>query len=125
MSWIAAFAPAHQREVWGILPGTASLAEARDEDLAAFGDGIARVVSAYEEWGAHPFTFAFQSSPVPGREGEWALHVKLCSRPAFKAMYANYDTWFGPLFAGDDVHTEAPEVYAARLRARFGPAGAA
>ncbi len=119
VQWLAAFAPAHQREIWGVLPGTASLAEARDEDLAAFGDGIARVVSAYEAWGAHPFTFAFQSAPSPGREREWALHVRICSRPAFQAMYANYETWFGPLFAGDDVHTEAPEAYAARLRARF------
>lgn len=119
VSWLAAFAPSHQREIWGVLPGTASLAAARDEDLAAFADGIARVVSAYEAWGSHPFTLAFQSAPAAGREGEWALHVKLCSRPAFRAVYANYDTWFGPMFVGDEVHTEAPEAYAERLRARF------
>lgn len=119
VSWVAAFAPAHQKEVWGVLPGTASLAEARDDDLAAFADGIVRVVSAYEAWGAHPFTFAFQSAPAAGREGDWALHVKLCARPGLKAVYANYDAWFGPLFAGDDAHTEAPEAYAARLRERF------
>ena len=101
VEWLAAFAPAH------------------DDDLRAFADGIARVVSAYEAWGAHAFTFAFQSSPAPGREGDWALHVKICSRPAFKAVYANYDTWFGPMFAGDEAHTEAPEAYAARLRERF------
>jgi galactose-1-phosphate uridylyltransferase len=119
VEWVAAFAPAHQREIWGILPGTASLADARDEDLGAFADGVARVVSAYEEWGAHAFTFAFQSSPAPGREGDWALHVKVCSRPPFRALYVNYDTWFGPMFTGDEAHTEAPEAYAARLRARF------
>jgi galactose-1-phosphate uridylyltransferase len=119
VSWLAAFAPAHQREVWGVLPGTASLADARDDDLAAFAAGVARVVSAYEAWGAHPFTLAFQSAPTAGREGDWALHVKLCSRPALKPLYANYDSWFGPLFAGDDAHTEAPEAYAARLRERF------
>ena len=45
--------------------------------------------------------------------------MKICSRPAFKALYANYDTWFAPMFVGDEVHTEAPEAYAARLRARF------
>jgi UDPglucose--hexose-1-phosphate uridylyltransferase len=118
VQWLAAFAPAHQREIWGILPGTASLATLSDADAAAFGDGIARVVSFYEESGAHPFTLAFQSSPDPDVKG-WALHVKVCSRPAFKSLYANYDTWFGPKFAGDEVHTEAPEAYAARLRARF------
>jgi galactose-1-phosphate uridylyltransferase len=119
VAWVAAFAPAHQKEIWGVLPGTASLATARDEDLGALADGIARVVSTYEAWGAHPFTFALQSAPLPGREGDWALHVKICARPALKAVYANYDSWFGPLFAGDDAHTEAPEAYAARLRERF------
>jgi galactose-1-phosphate uridylyltransferase len=119
VSWVAAFAPAHQREIWGVLPGTASLAAARDDDLGALADGIARVVSAYEAWGAHPFTFALQSAPTLDREGDWALHVKICARPALKAVYANYDSWFGPLFAGDDAHTEAPEAYAARLRERF------
>jgi galactose-1-phosphate uridylyltransferase len=119
VSWVAAFAPAHQREIWGVLPGTASLATAREEDLAAFGDGIARVVSAYEAWGSHPFTLAFMSAPEAGREGEWALHVKICSRPAFKAVFANYDTWFGPLLMGDEAHVEAPETYAARLRERW------
>jgi galactose-1-phosphate uridylyltransferase len=116
--WLAAFAPAHQKEIWGILPGTASLAALSDADAAAFGDGIARVVSFYEEGGVHPFTLAFHSSPQPDAKG-WALHVKICSRPAFKSLYANYDTWFGPKFVGDEVHTEAPERYAERLRARF------
>ncbi len=119
VEWIAAWAPSHQREIWGVLPGTASLADAADGDLAAFADGISRVVSAYEEWGTHPFTFAFLSSPWPARERDWALHVKVCSRPAFRAVYANYDTWFSPMFAGDEVHTEAPAAYAARLQARF------
>jgi UDPglucose--hexose-1-phosphate uridylyltransferase len=119
VEWVAAWAPSHQREIWGVLPGTASLVDARDEDLAAFGDGIARVVSFYEESGVHPFTLAFHSSPDPARSDSWALHVKICSRPAFKALYANYDTWFTPMFLGDEVHTEAPEVYAARLRAKF------
>lgn len=119
VEWIAAFAPAHQREIWGVLPGTGSLAELRDEDADAFALGLARIVSFYEETGTHPFTFAFHSSPETGRGGTWALHVKVCSRPAFKPLYANYDTWFGPKFIGDEVHTEAPESYAAKLRQKF------
>jgi UDPglucose--hexose-1-phosphate uridylyltransferase len=120
VEWIAAWAPAHQREIWGILPGTGSLAEASEADLDAFGEGMARVVSFYEETGNHPFTFAFQSSPQADRAKSWALHVKICSRPAFKALYANYDTWFAPKFLGDEAHLEAPEAYAERLRGRWG-----
>lgn len=118
VQWIAAWAPSHQKEIWGILPGTASLAALSDADAAAFGDGISRVVSFYEEAGVHPFTLAFHSSPDPADAG-WALHVKICARPAFRPLYTNYETWFTPLFLGDDVHTEAPETYAARLRARW------
>jgi UDPglucose--hexose-1-phosphate uridylyltransferase len=118
VQWLAAFAPAHQKEIWGILPGTASLASLSDADAAAFGDGISRVVSFYEESGTHPFTLAFLSSPQEAAPG-FALHVKICARPAFRPLYSNYDTWFTPKFLGDDVHTEAPESYAARLRARW------
>lgn len=119
VEWIAAWAPAHQREIWGVLPGTGSLAEAGDADLAGFAAGVRRVVSFYEENGIHPFNLAFFSSPEDGRGDSWALHVKVCSRPAFKATYSNYDSWFAPLFLGDDAHLEAPEAYAARLRTRF------
>jgi galactose-1-phosphate uridylyltransferase len=116
VEWIAAYAPAHQKEIWGVLPGTASLVGLSDADAAGFAAGISRVVSFYEESGVHPFTLAFYSSPEASAAG-WALHVKVCSRPAFTRLYSNYDTWFAPMFIGDDVHTEAPEAYAERLRA--------
>jgi UDPglucose--hexose-1-phosphate uridylyltransferase len=119
VEWIAAFAPAHQKEVWGVLPDTSSLADLGDAEADDFAAGIAKVVSFYEEMGSHPFTFAFLSSPAAAGGRQFALHVKLCARPAFRPMYSNYDTWFAPLFLGDDVHTEAPEQYAAKLRARF------
>jgi len=119
VEWVAAFAPAHQREIWGVLPGTGSIAEASDAAAAAFAEGIARVVSFYEASGVHPFTLAFHSSPALGAGDAWALHVKICSRPAFRSLYANFDTWFAPKFLGDEVHTEAPEAYAERLRARW------
>jgi galactose-1-phosphate uridylyltransferase len=117
VEWVAAFAPAHQREIWGILPGTAGLADLSGAAARDFAEGISRVVSSYEEAGTHPFTFAFLSSP--GAAAGFSLHVKICSRPALKPLYVNADAWFGPVFAGDDVHVEAPETYAARLRSRW------
>jgi galactose-1-phosphate uridylyltransferase len=118
VEWVVAWAPAHQREVWGILPSATSLVELDDAAAEGFAAGISRVISFYEEAGVHPFTLAFMSSPAPGARG-WALHVKICSRPALRAMYANYDSWFGPKLVGDDAHVEAPESYAAALRARW------
>ncbi len=119
VEWLAAFAPSHQREVWGMVPGTGSLAELDDAGIEGLAAGLSRVISFYEEVGAHPFTLAFLSSPAPGQGGEFALQVRACSRPALKPLYVNYETWFGPMFGGDEVHTEAPEAYAAKLRARW------
>ncbi|HEU4384275.1 MAG TPA: hypothetical protein VFR85_12360 [Anaeromyxobacteraceae bacterium] len=119
VEWLAAWAPAHQKEVWGLVPGVSSLAEVGEAEAQGLARGISKVISFYEASGTHPFTMAFLSSPHPGRQGEFWLQVRLCSRPAFRALYANYDTWFGPKLAGDEAHTEAPEAWAARLRASW------
>jgi UDPglucose--hexose-1-phosphate uridylyltransferase len=115
--WLVPFAPSHQREVWGILPGRSSLPELSDAEAVAFAAGIARVIRSYEEGGAHAFTLAFHSSPMP--RASFALQVRICARPAFRAVYANYDTWFAPKFMGDDAYVIAPEDVAATLRARW------
>jgi len=119
VEWLAAYAPAHQREIWGVLPGTGSLAELTENDADGFAAGIAKVISFYEAVGSHPFTFAFFSSPEAGSGRHFALHVKLCSRPPFRSFYSNYDTWFTPKLIGDDAHTQAPEQYAEILRQRW------
>jgi len=119
VAWLAAFAPLHQREVWGIVPGTGSLAELDEAAATGLAEGISKVVTHYESLGAHPFNVAFLSSPLAGRGGEYALHARVCSRPPLKAAYVNYESWFGPLYGGDDVHMEAPEALAASLRARW------
>ena len=119
VEWLSAYAPAHQREIWGVLPGVGSLVEVSDADAEAFASGISKVISLYEALGSHPFTFAFFSSPEADSGRHFALHVKLCSRPPFKPMYSNYDTWFTPKLLGDDVHTQAPEEVAQLVRQRW------
>jgi galactose-1-phosphate uridylyltransferase len=118
VEWLCPWAPAHEKEVWGILPGASSLVELGEEDAAAFAAGIARVIAEYEDGGSHAFTLALCSSPAAGGRA-FALQVRICARPAFQPLYSNYDTWFAPKFLGDYVHTEAPEALAARLRARW------
>ena len=118
VQWLAPWAPSHQREVWGVLPGVTSLTALTDADAGAFAAGISKVITAYEAMSNHPFTFAFFSSPDAAARG-FALHVRICSRPAFKSIFSNYDTWFTPLFMHDDVQTQTPEEYAAVLRQRW------
>lgn len=62
--WLAAWAPGHQREIWGVLPGASSLAEVGEEEARAFAEGISRVATFYERVGSHAFTLAFWSSPA-------------------------------------------------------------
>jgi galactose-1-phosphate uridylyltransferase len=119
VEWIAAYAPSNQREIWGVVPGAGSLAEITAGDAEGFAAGIAKVISVYEGLGSHPFTFAFFSSPEPGSGRHFALHVKLCSRPPFRSMYSNYDTWFTPKLIGDDAHTQPPEQYADLIRQQW------
>lgn len=119
VEWVAAYAPAHQREIWGLVPGIGSVVELSDADASGFAAGIAKVISSYEAFGSHPFTFAFFSSPEPGRGRDFAVQVKICSRPPFRSMYSNYDTWFTPKLVGDDVHTQAPEEYAELMRKQW------
>lgn len=119
VEWLAAWAPAHQKEVWGLLPDVGSLIEIGEAQADAFARGISRVISFYEEGGTHPFTLAFFSSPRAGQGGEFWLQARVCARPAFKPLYSNYDSWFGPKLVGDEAHTEAPEAWAARLRERW------
>lgn len=119
VEWLAAWAPSHQKEVWGIRPGVASVAGMTDADADAFAAGIAKVAAFYEAEGIHPFTLAFHAAPAEDAARDLALQVRICARPAFRPLYANYDTWFVPKFLGDEVHVEAPETWAARLRARW------
>ena len=116
VEWLAAWAPSGQREVWGVLPGASSLLELDEAGAAGFAAGLSKVASHYERIGQHPFTLAFFSSPDAGRR-DFALHVRICARPALRSLFVNYDTWFSPKLLGDEVHTEAPESLAAALRA--------
>lgn len=116
VEWIAAFAPAHQKEIWGVLPGVGSLIELDDRAAASFAEGLSRILSFYEKSGVHPFTFALFSSPDAGNGRFFSLHLRICARPPFKSLYANYDSWFGPKLVGDEAHTEPPERYAEQLR---------
>lgn len=119
VEWLAAYAPAHQREIWGVIPGISTLTGMTDADADGLAAGISKVVSLYESLGSHPFTFALLSSPDAESGRHFALHVKVCSRPPFKPMYSNYDTWFTPKLIGDDVHTQAPEELAQLARRRW------
>ncbi len=115
-SWLASFAPQHQKEIIGIIKGKSSLVDITEEDGERFALGISKIISFYEDINFHPFTLAFYSSPNANDRDFFSLQVRICSRPAFKKLYSNFDTWFVPKFIGDEAHTEAPEEYARKIK---------
>lgn len=120
VSWLTPFAPAHQKEVWGILSGKANFCQLDDNDVEAFSEGIQKVINYYEQEGNFAFTLAFLSAPLTENvEDYFSLQVRICARPAFKSLYSNYDTWFTPKFIGDEVHTNAPEYYCNGIKKFF------
>lgn len=116
--WLVPFAPSHQKEVWGIVEGKGSLFELSEKDLQSLAIGISKTVSYYEDEG-NTFTFALLSSPDIGVGDYFSAQIRLCARPAFKSLYSNFDTWFDPMFVGDDVHTQSPEEYGNNLKKYF------
>ncbi len=118
VDWVVPFAPSHQKEVWGIVEGKSSLYDFTDKDLESMAIGISKVLSFYEDEG-NTFTFALLSSPEIGVNDSFYAQIRLCARPALKSLYSNFDTWFDPMFVGDDVHTQSPEEYVKNLRKYF------
>lgn len=118
IDWLVPFSPSHQKEVWGIVRGKGSIYELSDKDLEKLAIGISKVVSFYEDEG-NTYTFALLSSPVKDVGDYFSVQVRLCARPALKALYSNFDTWFDPMFVGDDVHTQSPEEYGDKLKKYF------
>lgn len=119
VEFLASFAPSHQREIWGILNGKSSLADITENEALGFAEGISKVITYYESINNHPYTLAFFSAPDAKIEKFFSLQVRICSRPAFRSLYSNYDTWFAPKFVGDEVHTDAPENYAKEIKKVF------
>ncbi len=118
VQWIVPFAPSHQKEIWGLVNGKSSITELTEKEIHAISEGISRALAFYEDEG-NTFTFALLSSPDDHVNRYFSLQIRLCARPAFKSLFSNYDTWFNPMFVGEDVHTQSPEEYGLRLKTYF------
>ncbi len=116
--WIVPYSPSHQKEIWGIVRGKSSIFELSEKEIYALAEGIIRSLAFYEDEG-NTCTFALLSSPKTEDKEYYSLQIRLCARPAFKSLYSNFDTWFVPMFAGEDVHTLSPEEYALKLKKYF------
>lgn len=119
VEWIVPFAPSHQKEIWGIYLAKGSFFDAPYDVAEGLSMGISKIISFYEKEGHYAFTFSFFSTPEEGSGQYFPLHVRLAARPAFRALYPNYDSWFLPKMIGDEVLVISPEEYAQRIKESF------
>ncbi|RLF16418.1 MAG: hypothetical protein DRJ97_00800 [Thermoprotei archaeon] len=116
--WLVPFAPQRQHEVWAIVEGTSDLLSLSDEDLKGLSRGLVNVLSFYEREGLLSFNFAIYSAPLDSKAEYFRLLLRMCSRFGLKEPFLN-DYWAMPALLGENEIVEAPEDYAARLRASW------
>jgi galactose-1-phosphate uridylyltransferase len=118
VAWLTPFAPSGFHEVWGVVDGVADVPELSDEDAAALGDGLSRVLSAYQAWNLSSFNFAVIGGAMPASAERYLLVTKVVSRSNPEPMYRSDATYFERLY-DEALIDVGPEEVAEGIRLRF------
>ena len=118
VAWLTPFAPTGFHEVWGVVAGAGDVTDLTDDDAAALGDGLSRVLGAYHAWNLTSFNFALLGGGPDGAAAGCRVVLKVLSRSNAELMYRSDATYFERLH--DEAMVDlAPEEVAAVLRSRF------
>jgi UDPglucose--hexose-1-phosphate uridylyltransferase len=118
VAWFTPFAPAGFHEVWGVVGGAADLTDLSEEDCAALGDGLSRVLAAYQDWNLASFNFGLAGGGPRAREDGYQVVFKVLSRSNPEPVYRSDATYFERLY-GEALIDLSPEEVAAEVRTRF------
>jgi UDPglucose--hexose-1-phosphate uridylyltransferase len=118
VAWLTPFAPTGFHEVWGVVTGAADLIDLTDEDCAALGHGLSRVLGTYLSWNLASFNFAIIGGGPQGREQGHQVVLKVVSRSNPEPMYRSDATYFERLL-GEALIDISPEEVATGIRATF------
>jgi galactose-1-phosphate uridylyltransferase len=120
IEWITPFAPVGTNEVQGIIFEKNNFLNMDQEDALSIGQGIAKILSFYEEEGWSTFNFAIYSGPlILNEKTEWFnCNIRIITRPN---VYKNYraDDYFLQKLLGTEILVTSPESLATKLRLRF------
>jgi galactose-1-phosphate uridylyltransferase len=115
--WLAAFAPEGFFEIWGILPGVASLRQAGAEDWQALARGVIQAQRFYRSLNRNGYNLGLLSI----EDGTDALELR-----AVMVVRSNYAPWVRSdhtgfeVMLGDMATFSAPEATAERARPFWG-----
>ena len=118
MAWFTPFAPSGFHEVWGVVGGAADVTDLTEEDCAALGDGLSRVLAAYRDWNLASFNYGLAGGGPRGREDGYQVVFKVLSRSNPEPVYRSDATYFERLY-GEALIDLSPEEVAEAVRARF------
>jgi UDPglucose--hexose-1-phosphate uridylyltransferase len=118
VAWFTPFAPAGFHEVWGVVGGAADVTELSEEDCAALGDGLSRVLAVYQDWNLASFNYALAGGGPRAREDGYQVVFKVLSRSNPDPVYRSDATYFERLY-GEALIDLSPEEVAEGVRARF------
>jgi UDPglucose--hexose-1-phosphate uridylyltransferase len=115
VSWLTPFAPTGFHEVWGVVAGAADVVDLTDDDTAALGTGVSRVLAAYRRGNLTSFNFALCGGGPDAATSRYSVVLKVISRANAEPMYRSDATYF------ERLHDEAlldllPEQIAADVR---------
>ena len=113
--WVSA---AGFHEVWGVVAGAADLTDLTEEDCAALGQGLSRVLAAYRAWNLASFNFGLAGGGPRAREDGYQVVFKVLSRSNPEPVYRSDATYFERLY-GEALIDLSPEEVADAVRARF------
>lgn len=118
VAWLTAFAPTGFDEVWGVVEGVADLVDLGEDDCAALGQGLSRVLGAYKDWNLTSFNFALSGGGPRGGDHGYDVLLKVVGRSNPDPVYRSDVTYFERL-QWEAMIDVSPEEVAQRLRPLF------
>lgn len=114
--WLAAFAPEGFFEIWGILPGVASLRQATDDHWSALAEGVLNVQKFYRSLGRNGYNLGllFLEDGSDDLELRVVLTVRSNYAPWVRSDFTGFE-----VMLGDMATFTAPESTAERARIFF------
>ncbi len=118
-AWLTPFAPTSTYEVWAISRRHSSFFDMTDKDFRAFAEGLARVLSFYEDEKVSCFNFALYSGPL-GEDSQkyFRVGMRVLGRFGYKQPYVS-DIWGLQAILMEGESYDTSENLAQKLKKHF------